>query len=70
MNWEFVLDDLIVMGHLLLSLLLVLPVALNRQRNTEIMGMRTFPLVAMGACGNLETLQQERLNGAHYDGKS
>lgn len=37
-------------GDLVLAFLLALPVALNREERTNIMGMRTFPLVAIGAC--------------------
>ena len=36
--------------YLGLALLLVLPVAYNRELNTSIMGLRTFPLVSIGAC--------------------
>ncbi|MBT8421652.1 MAG: MgtC/SapB family protein [Gammaproteobacteria bacterium] len=42
-------------AELLLALgaaaLLTLPVAYNRERYSRIMGLRTFPLVAVGACG-------------------
>src|SRR5690606_6008876 len=36
--------------HIVLAWILVLPVALDRERNTKIMGLRTFPLVALGTC--------------------
>jgi putative Mg2+ transporter-C (MgtC) family protein len=36
---------------LLAALALALPVAWNRERHSQIMGLRTFPLVAIGACG-------------------
>ncbi|GAA4867784.1 MgtC/SapB family protein [Luteimonas vadosa] len=32
------------------AFLLALPIAWNRERNSNIMGLRTFPLVAVGAC--------------------
>lgn len=32
------------------ALVLALPVAWNRERHSHIMGLRTFPLVAVGAC--------------------
>ncbi|GAB4169650.1 MAG: hypothetical protein Kow0020_03480 [Wenzhouxiangellaceae bacterium] len=35
---------------LLLAYALALPVAINRERYSRIMGLRTFPLVAMAAC--------------------
>lgn len=36
--------------QLLGAILLTLPTAYNRERNSRIMGLRTFPLVALGAC--------------------
>lgn len=36
--------------HIVLAWVLVLPVALDREQNTKIMGLRTFPLVALGTC--------------------
>lgn len=38
---------------LLAALLLALPIAYNRERETRIMGLRTFPLVALATCGYL-----------------
>lgn len=32
------------------AFLLALPIAWNRERNNDSMGLRTFPLVAVGAC--------------------
>ena len=47
--------DWITLGENLLklaiSLALSLPVAWNRERSTHIMGLRTYPLVAIGCCG-------------------
>lgn len=37
--------------QLLTAVLLALPVAWDRERTTRNMGLRTFPLVAVGACG-------------------
>ncbi len=37
-------------AKLMLAGLLALPTALNRERHSRIMGLRTFPLVAIGAC--------------------
>ncbi len=38
-------------GKLILVILLTLPIAYNREHTTNIMGLRTFPLVSMGTCG-------------------
>jgi putative Mg2+ transporter-C (MgtC) family protein len=47
--------DWITLGEnllkLALSLILSLPIAWNRERATRIMGLRTYPLVAIGCCG-------------------
>ncbi|MCA9794216.1 MAG: MgtC/SapB family protein [Candidatus Eremiobacteraeota bacterium] len=47
MNWGDLLSNI---GHPILAALIVLPIALDRERKTQIMGLRTYPLVAMGAC--------------------
>ncbi|MGE0491381.1 MAG: MgtC/SapB family protein [Vulcanimicrobiota bacterium] len=47
MNWEALLSNI---GHPILAALIVLPIALDRERKTQIMGLRTYPLLAMGAC--------------------
>lgn len=39
------------LGKFALTLLLALPVAIERERRTRIMGLRTFPLVALASCG-------------------
>lgn len=48
------MDALLALAAPYLSLLgalaLALPVAWNRERHSHIMGLRTFPLVALGAC--------------------
>lgn len=40
------------------ALVIALPTAWNRERHSRIMGLRTFPLVAMGACGYVLVSQQ------------
>ncbi|MEM8816909.1 MAG: MgtC/SapB family protein [Pseudomonadota bacterium] len=35
---------------LMVALVLALPIAWDRERNSKIMGLRTFPLVSLGAC--------------------
>ncbi|MEE4331177.1 MAG: MgtC/SapB family protein [Wenzhouxiangella sp.] len=35
---------------MLVAFVLALPVAINRERYSQIMGLRTFPLVSLGAC--------------------
>ena len=44
---------LTVIGKLLASFLLALPVAWEREKRTRLMGLRTFPIVAMATCGYL-----------------
>jgi putative Mg2+ transporter-C (MgtC) family protein len=39
------------LGHLLTAWVLALPVAWDRERETRGAGLRTFPLVAVAACG-------------------
>jgi putative Mg2+ transporter-C (MgtC) family protein len=49
---RFDLESLVVvMVKIGLAYLFTLPVAWERERATRIMGMRTFPLVAMASCG-------------------
>lgn len=38
-------------AKLTLAFLISLPIAYNREKSTQIMGLRTFPLVAIGSCG-------------------
>ena len=38
-------------GKIVLAFLLALPVGWDRERETRIMGIRTFPLVALASCG-------------------
>jgi putative Mg2+ transporter-C (MgtC) family protein len=47
-DWEILGQNLV---KLAISLVLALPVAWNREHATRIMGLRTYPLVAIGCCG-------------------
>ncbi|MFZ1754353.1 MAG: MgtC/SapB family protein [Caldilineaceae bacterium] len=38
------------LAHLVAAWLIVMPIAWERERATRIMGLRTFPLVALGTC--------------------
>jgi putative Mg2+ transporter-C (MgtC) family protein len=38
-------------AHMLLAFLLALPIGWDRERSTRSAGLRTFPLVALAACG-------------------
>lgn len=42
--------EFIWMGKLLAAVLLAMPIAFNRESKSRSMGLRTFPLVSMGAC--------------------
>lgn len=44
-------EFLSVVGHLAAAFVLALPIALERERATRSMGLRTFPLVALASCG-------------------
>jgi putative Mg2+ transporter-C (MgtC) family protein len=46
-NW---MDSARQLGQLAAAFVLSLPIALNRERSDRIMGIRTFPLVAMASC--------------------
>lgn len=47
-DWETVIPHIIKM---LIAFFIALPIALNREKSTRIMGLRTFPLVAAASCG-------------------
>lgn len=47
LNWEQLLEYLLKIAA---AYVLVLPVAWERERATRIMGLRTFPLVAVASC--------------------
>ena len=40
---------------MVLAFLLAMPAAINRERYSQIMGLRTFPLVSLGACAYVVT---------------
>lgn len=48
LDWTMIWFNL---SHLGLAYILALPVALNREAESRSAGLRTFPLVAMAACG-------------------
>ncbi|MEZ4751442.1 MAG: MgtC/SapB family protein [Bdellovibrionota bacterium] len=52
MQFETALSNL---WHLLVAYLLALPIGWEREKNAESAGLRTFPLVAVGACGFMLT---------------
>jgi putative Mg2+ transporter-C (MgtC) family protein len=47
-NWEQVLA---YVAKLVFTCLITLPIAWDRQQQTRVMGLRTFPLVAVASCG-------------------
>jgi len=47
-NWQLIWFNF---WHLAVAYLLALPVAYNRERSSRSAGLRTFPLVAIAACG-------------------
>jgi putative Mg2+ transporter-C (MgtC) family protein len=50
--WGDSLDHLV---HLLVAFVLALPIGWHRAREEQSAGLRTFPLVAMAACGLVQT---------------
>jgi putative Mg2+ transporter-C (MgtC) family protein len=52
MNSEFLASVLAAdFTQLLIAFLLALPIAYDREQSTRIMGLRTYPLVAVATCG-------------------
>ena len=51
-NWSNSVDHLV---HLLVAFILALPIGWHRAREEHGAGLRTFPLVAMAACGFVQT---------------
>ena len=49
-SWNRILSYLLKM---VVAFMLALPIAIDRERSTRIMGLRTFPLVAVASCGYL-----------------
>ena len=48
LTWQSVSSDLL---HLGIAYVLALPIGLNREREDRSAGLRTFPIVAVAACG-------------------
>jgi len=48
LDWSLILTNL---THLGVAYLLALPIALDREKESRSAGLRTFPLVAVAACG-------------------
>ncbi len=54
--WQFSIEKLLVNTFkLAVAFLLTLPIAWEREKSTHIMGLRTFPLVAVASCGYVLT---------------
>ena len=47
-DWGTVINNLVQLG---IAYLLALPIAIDREKSSRSAGLRTFPLVAMSACG-------------------
>ncbi len=62
MEWDWVNSGW-QLGQLFLAFLISLPVAWNRERADRVMGLRTFPLVAMASCGFM-LLAESAFSGA------
>jgi putative Mg2+ transporter-C (MgtC) family protein len=63
--WPSVLSDML---HLSIAYLLALPIGWNREREHRSAGLRTFPIVAVAACGF--TMLGTSISGATPDGYS
>lgn len=48
MDWRLIINNLLFIAA---AYVLSLPVAWNRERETRLAGLRTFPLVAIASCG-------------------
>ena len=48
LDWQAML---IHMAQMVMAFLLVLPIGFNREKSTQNIGLRTFPLVSLAACG-------------------
>jgi putative Mg2+ transporter-C (MgtC) family protein len=64
-SWPSVLKDVL---HLCIAYLLALPIGWNREREHRSAGLRTFPIVAVAACGF--TMLGTSMPGATPDGYS
>jgi putative Mg2+ transporter-C (MgtC) family protein len=47
-DWEIVASNTLLLG---IAYLLALPIAFNREQASRSAGLRTYPMVALGACG-------------------
>lgn len=47
-DWQTILANSVLLG---VSYLLALPIAFNREKASRSAGLRTYPMVALGACG-------------------
>jgi putative Mg2+ transporter-C (MgtC) family protein len=63
--WPSMLSDVL---HLVIAYLLALPIGWNREREHRSAGLRTFPIVAVAACGF--TMLGTSIPGATSDGYS
>lgn len=52
LDWVVVIDHIITLG---IAYVLALPIAYNREKSERTAGLRTFPLVAVAACGYMLT---------------
>jgi putative Mg2+ transporter-C (MgtC) family protein len=48
LDWDTIFTALF---RIVMAFLLAMPIAFNRERQTRIMGLRTFPLVSIASCG-------------------
>lgn len=49
-NWQLIFSDL---WHIAIAYVLALPIGWDREAESRGVGLRTFPLVAVGSCGFL-----------------
>lgn len=50
--WRFSIEQFLIdVFKIAIAFLLTLPIAWEREKSTRIMGLRTFPLVAIASCG-------------------
>lgn len=53
MNQLFSIDVTMILSYIMqlgIAFIITMPIAWERERSTRIMGLRTFPLVALGSC--------------------
>ena len=66
-DWSLVIDYGI---KLVVTFLLALPIAWDREHHTRIMGLRTFPLVAVASCAYLLVADSFIPDDGHYDAQA